>query len=144
MTPLGHPAVLEVTGSEAADSPRLPGLVAGSEADAVLADTGSDAAANRAAIRAAGAEPCLPPRRNRTAAIPYDRHLDEERNRAERYFARVKPYHRVATRYDKKAANFLGFICVASLAITLASPTRLPSTRPKVRAPQHGGPTRPR
>ena len=39
---------------------------------------------------------------------------------AERYFAHIKQYRRVATRYDKKAANFLGFVWVASLAILLA------------------------
>ena len=120
MNPLGHPVVLTVTGAEAADSPRLPGLIAGLEADAVLADKGYDSDANRAAIRAAGAEPCIPPRRNRTTAVEYDRHLYKERNVVERYFARVKQYRRVATRYDKKAANFLGFVWLASIAIMLA------------------------
>ncbi len=120
MTPLGHPAVLELTGSEAADSPRLPGLIAGVETDAVLADKGYDSDANRAAIRARGAEPCIPARRNRTAKVEYDRHLYKERNVVERYFARIKQYRRVATRYDKKAANFLGFVWVASIEIMLA------------------------
>ena len=120
MTPLGHPVVIELTGSEAADSPRLPGLIAGLEADAVLADRGYDSAANREAIRSQGAEPCIPPRRNRVEVIDYDRHLYKERNVAERYFARVKQYRRVGTRYDKKAANFLGFVWVASIAIMLA------------------------
>ncbi len=96
VTPLGHPARVELTGSEAADSPRLPGLIAGLATDAVLADKGYDSAANGAAIEAAGAEPCIPPRRNRVEAVEYDRHLYKER-----YFARVKQYRRVATRYDK-------------------------------------------
>lgn len=43
-----------------------------------------------------------------------------ERNAAERYFARVEPCRRVATRYDEKAANFLGFVRVPSVAILLA------------------------
>lgn len=120
MTPLGHPVALELTGSQASDSPRLPGLIAGVEARAVLADKGYDSDANRAAIRAAGADPCIPPRKNRTQPIEYDRFLYKERNVVERYFARVKQYRRVATRYDKKAANFLGFVWVASLAIMLA------------------------
>ena len=38
----------------------------------------------------------------------------------ERYFARIKQHRRVATRYDKKATNYLGFIWVASIAIMLA------------------------
>jgi putative transposase len=120
VSPLGHPVALELTGSEASDSPRLPGLIAGVATGSVLADKGYDSDANRAAIRAAGAEPCIPPRRNRKEVIPYDRHLYRERNVVERYFARVKQHRRVATRYDKKAANFLGFVWVASIAIMLA------------------------
>jgi len=119
VTPLGHPVALELTGSQASDSPRLPGLIAGVEVE-VLADKGYDSGANRVAIRTAGAAPCIPPRKNRSEPIEYDRHLYKERNVVERYFARVKQYRRVATRYDKRAANFLGFVWVASIAIVLA------------------------
>ena len=109
-----------MTAAQAADSPHLPGLIAGQQTAAVLADKGYDSAANRAAIRSQGAEPCIPPRKNRVEAIEYDRHLYKERNVVERYFARLKQYRRVATRFDKKAANFLGFVWVASIDITLA------------------------
>ena len=120
MNPLGQPVRLHLTGANAADSPHLPGLIAGIETDAVLADKGYDADSNRAAIAAQGAEPCIPPRRNRTQAIAYDRHLYKERNGVERFFGRIKQYRRVATRYDKKAANNLGFVWVASINIMLA------------------------
>ena len=120
VTPLGHPVVLERTGSEAADSPRRPGLIAGRTTDAVLAGRGYESDANRAARRAPGAGPCIPPRKNRKSPAAYDRHLDKERNVAERYFARVQQYRRVATRYDKRAANYLGFVWVASIEIMLA------------------------
>ncbi len=101
MNPPGHPVVRTGTGAEAADSPHPPGSVVGLVTDAVPADKGYDSDANRAATRAAGAEPCIPPRKNRTAAIPYDRHLYKERNVAERLFGRIKQHRRVATRYDK-------------------------------------------
>ena len=120
VTPLGHPVALELAGSQASDSPRLPGLIAGVATAAVLADKGYDSDDNRAAIRDSGADPCIPPRKNRVVPIAYDRHLYKERNVVERYFARVKQHRRVATRYDKKAANFLGFVWVASIAIMLA------------------------
>jgi transposase len=120
VTPLGHPVAIQLTGANAADSPHLPGLIAGTKTMAVLADKGYDADTNRAAIRAAGAEPCIPPRRNRTEPIAYDRHLYRERSAVELFFGRIKQYRRVATRYDKKAANFLGFVWVASIAIMLA------------------------
>lgn len=120
VSPLGHPVVLAATGAEAADSPRLPGPIAGVETGAVVADEGYDSDANRTAIRARGAEPCIPPRRNRKDPVGYDRHLDRERNVAERFFARVKQYRRVATRFDKKAANYPGFAWLASIQIMLA------------------------
>jgi transposase len=117
---MGHPERLILTGPNAADSPHLPAPVAGIETDAVPADKGYDADANREAIRRQGAEPCIPPRRNRTAVIGYDRHLYRERNVVERFFGRVKQYRRVATRYDKKGRNSLGFVWVAAIAIMLA------------------------
>ena len=120
MNPLGHPVAIHLTGANAADSPHLPALIAGVETTAVLADKGYDAESNRQAIRSRGAEPCIPPRRNRTAAVGYDRHLYRERNGVERFFARIKQYRRVATRYDKKARNFLGFVWVAVIGIVLA------------------------
>ena len=119
MNPMGHPMVLRLTAANAADSPHLPALIAGIETDAVLADKGYDSDANRDAIRAQWAEPCIPPRKNRTAVIEYDRHLSRERNGVERFFGRIEQYRRVATRYDKKAANFLGFVWVASIAVML-------------------------
>jgi IS5 family transposase len=69
VNPLEHPVQLKWTGSNAADSPHLPELIAGVETEAVLADKGYDSEANREAIRGQGAEPCIPPRRNRTEAV---------------------------------------------------------------------------
>lgn len=100
--------------------PPLPGLIAGVETGAVLADKGYDSDANRAAIAGQGAEPCIPPRRNRKEPVAHDRHLYRGRNVIERFFARVKQYRRVATRYDKRAVNYLGFVWVASIGIMLA------------------------
>jgi putative transposase len=120
VTPLGHPVALKLTGAESADSPHLPDLIADVTAEAVLADKGYDSDANRSAIRRRRAEPCIPSRKNRKVPVAYDRHLYQERNVVERYFARIKQYRRVATRFDKKAANFLGFVWVASIAIVLA------------------------
>ena len=120
MSPPGHPVATHPGGASAADSPHLPALIAGVEATAVLADEGYDADSNRGAIRAAGAEPCLPPRRNRAAAVEYDRHLYKERSRVERFLGRVKRWRRVATRYGKGARNFLGFVWLAAIDLTLA------------------------
>jgi transposase len=41
------------------------------------------------------------------------------RNRVERSFAPLKPWRRVATRYDRKPTNFLSGISIASIFIGL-------------------------
>lgn len=41
------------------------------------------------------------------------------RNRIERCFARLKQWRRVATRYDRKPANFLSGVLLASIYIWL-------------------------
>ena len=51
----------------------------------------------------------------RKEAREYDRHLYKERNVAERFWSKAKQYRRVATRYDKKARNFLAFVQVAAM-----------------------------
>jgi transposase len=38
----------------------------------------------------------------------YDTELYKERNRIERFFNKLKQFRRVATRYDKLLANFMG------------------------------------
>ena len=38
---------------------------------------------------------------------------------AERFWSKAKRFRRVATRYEKKAANFLAFVQVASVVVML-------------------------
>lgn len=44
-------------------------------------------------------------------------HLYKERNIIERFFNKLKQFRRVATRYDKLLANFMGFVKLAAIAI---------------------------
>jgi transposase len=46
-------------------------------------------------------------------------HLCQARNLAERFFEKIKQRRRVATRYDKLAANYLAFIQLASIRLWL-------------------------
>jgi transposase len=85
----------------------------------VIADKGYDGDAFVAAVQGRGAEAVIPPRSHRTQPREYDRHLYRERNVCERFWARAKQYRRVATRYDKKAQNFLAFVQVASVMVML-------------------------
>lgn len=94
-------------------------LVDGFEAVAALADKGYDADHLCERITQAGIRLVIPPRRNRKVQRAYDAELDKERNRIERFFNKLKQFRRVATRYDKLLANFMGFVKLAAIAIWL-------------------------
>ena len=94
-------------------------LIDGLAADIAIADKGYDADHLAARIADAGTEVVIPPRRNRTNPRAYDADLDKERNRIERFFNKLKHFRRVATRYDKLLANFMGFVKLAAIAIWL-------------------------
>ena len=87
--------------------------------EAVIADKAYDSDAFVGAIRRRGAEPVIPPKANRVEPRPYDRHTYKERNLAERFWSKAKQFRRVATRYEKKAANYLAFVHLAAVAVLL-------------------------
>jgi putative transposase len=70
-------------------------------------------------IAEAGTQIVIPPKRNRKLQRDYDKDLYKERNRIERFFNKLKQFRRVATRYDKLLANFMGFVKLAAIAIWL-------------------------
>jgi putative transposase len=94
-------------------------LIDGIETAATLADKGYDADHLAEKIAANGAEVVIPPKRNRRVQRAYDVDLYKERNRIERFFSKLKHFRRVATRYDKLLANFMGFVKLAAIAIWL-------------------------
>ena len=101
------------------DITRAHALIDGFKPKAVIADKGYDADHLRQAVRDAGAEPVIPARANRTQPRPHDTLLYKERNRVERFFAKLKQFRRVATRYDKLLANYEGFVQLAAIMIIL-------------------------
>ena len=85
----------------------------------VLADRGYDCNKLIDYIYAHTGEPTIPSRKG----AKFERHCDwwlyKERHLVENYFLKLKAYRRIATRYDKLASTFLGFICIASILIWL-------------------------
>jgi transposase len=79
-----------------------------------LADRGYDADWIRELARQQGAWANIPPKRNRKDAICFSPYLYRARNLIERFFNKIKQCRRVATRYDKLAANYLAFVKLAS------------------------------
>lgn len=82
--------------------------------DRLIADRGYDSNAIRAAIADQGAEVVIPATRSRKAPIPYNRDAYRARNLVERLWCRLKDWRRIATRYDKLAANYLSGVFLAA------------------------------
>lgn len=76
----------------------------------VLADKGYDTNVIVEAVVQRGAEVVIPSKKNRTYCRLIDRARYRQRNRIERFFNRLKDFRRLATRYDKTACSFLGFL----------------------------------
>jgi transposase len=90
------------------------------QADALLADRAFDA--DKRVIEpllAAGKTPVIPPVPGRKTPRRYDRGLSKERHLIENFFCKLKQFRAIATRYDKRAINFLAGIYAASILIWL-------------------------
>jgi transposase len=73
----------------------------------------------RELARQQGAWATVPPKRNRNDPICFSSFVYRARNLSERLFNKIKQSRRVATRYDKLAANYLAFVKLASIRIWL-------------------------
>jgi transposase len=116
---LGHPVELKLTAAQESDIAQAGELLADHTPEVVIADRGYDKMALVDEIERRGAEAVIPTQRNRAVQRAVDPHLDAERNVCERFWSKVKQYRRVATRYDKKAINFLAFVKVAAIMVML-------------------------
>ena len=107
---LDNPLRLILSAGQIADIERATDLIANIRTDAVIADKGYDADALVQRIQASGAQAVIPPRANRKELRDYDTHLYKDRNLIERFFARIKHFRRIATRYEKLARNYMAFL----------------------------------
>jgi transposase len=85
----------------------------------VLADRAYDADAIRKLVNEQDAFANIPPKRNRKDPICFSPFLYKARNRIERFFNKMKHFRRIATRYDKLAANYLAALKLASVRLWL-------------------------
>jgi transposase len=85
------------------------------ENSTLIGDKAYDSSTLRQTAATKGINTCIPARSNRTTTVPFSARLYRRRHRVENFFERIKRYRRVATRYDKLAETFLGFVCLAIL-----------------------------
>ncbi len=90
------------------------------QATFVLADKAYDADERmRCRLKRKGCEAVIPSKKNRVIAIDYDKDCYKARHLIENFFAKLKQYRSIATRYDKTAQNFLGAIYLAGCIVWL-------------------------
>jgi uncharacterized protein YuzE len=70
-------------------------------------------------LQKAGKVAVIPPKANRKIQREYDKDLYKARHLIENFFAKLKLYRAIATRYDKTALNFLAAIHLAATVICL-------------------------
>ena len=105
---------LALTGGQAGDCPQAPGLLVGHlrPGQHVLADRAYDAGYVRAQIQHAGATAVIPGKKNRIVCLEHDAEIYKERNRIERAINGLKRFRALATRFDKRAANYFATCCL--------------------------------
>ena len=114
----GLPIALKITEGQAHDGRSADDMLDTlEEGDILLADTAYDSDERRATIEARGAFANIKPMARRKTTQVFSRYLYRSRNLVERFFNKIKNFRAIATRYDKRADNFLASIQLASLRI---------------------------
>ena len=118
---LGNLARFRLTGGERHDITEAANLIEGMQnVGSVVADKAFDANSLLVTIAVMNATAVIPPKANRKTLRSYDKHVYKSRNLIERFFARLKQFRRIATRYDKLAERFGSFAALAAAVIWLA------------------------
>ena len=114
---LGNPIGFLLTPGQAHDLAGADALLPLVVADIVIADKAFDADARVIEpLAAANKIAVIPPKSNRTTPRQYDKELYKARHLIENFFCKLKQFRAIATRYDKRARNFLAAIYLASIA----------------------------
>lgn len=117
---LGNPVGFFLSGGQAHDLVGADHLLPTMAADMLIADKAFDADDRvLAPLDAAGKTAVIPPRANRRLPRDFDHDLYKARHLIENFFAKLKQFRAIATRYDKTARNFLAAVHLAAAAIWL-------------------------
>ena len=114
---------VELSGGQASDHKYASALVSHAiehKSKLIIGDKGYDSRALRQMISEAGMKCVIPYRKWLGITRPeIDKATYKLRNIIERFIGKIKENRRVATRYDKKASHFKGFIILAALKVWL-------------------------
>ena len=95
---------------QAHDLAAMPDLLEGLPFGTLIGDKAFDADWLLAEVTGRGAEAVIPSKRSRAGTRDHDREMYRWRHQIENFFARVKEFRAVATRYDKTDESFAAAI----------------------------------
>ena len=117
---LGNPLGFFLTGGQVHDLVGADHLLPSMQANMLIADKAFDADERVIVpLAAVGKAAVIPPKANRRILRDFDRELYKARHLIENFFAKLKQFRAIATRYDKTARNFLAAVHLAASAIWL-------------------------
>jgi transposase len=111
----GVPRVLLLTAGHVADVSQAQAVLTPLQCQMAVLDKGYDSDALRIWLFERGVTPCIPSRSNRHDPLPYRKRSYRKRHLVENFFQRIKTFRRVATRYDKLAETYLGWVFLAAV-----------------------------
>jgi transposase len=101
------------------DNIGVDSLLDGIAIDALIADKAFDNSTIRTMLAERGALAVIPSNADRMTTIPHDVEMYRWRHLLENYFAKIKPFRRIATRCDKTDTSFEAMIHLAATAIAI-------------------------
>jgi transposase len=85
----------------------------------VAGDKGYSSPTARRRLRRRGIIPVIPTKRDQPRQRNFDRQAYRRRNLVERLINRLKQFRRIATRYEKRAENFLAMVVIGMIRLWL-------------------------
>ena len=85
----------------------------------VIADKAYDSDGIRKSLAASGIITVIPSRVNLKHPYPLDVDFYKTRHLVENYFAKIKQFRRIATRYDKTDTSFAGMVDLVAVVIAI-------------------------
>ena len=85
----------------------------------IVGDKGYSSKRIRRYLRRRGIGVVIPRRKDERRRGPFDKVAYRQRNVVERLIARLKQFRRVATRYEKRAANYRAMVTIAAILLWL-------------------------
>jgi transposase len=127
----GRPVVLPVTAGERPDQTLCEPLMHQGQIrregggrprcrpERLVGDKGYSSRRIRSWLRRRGIRNTIPYKRNECWRVPFDRKFYRERSQVEQLINRIKQFRRVATRYEKRAVNYLATLMLAAILLWL-------------------------